>query len=155
MRKKGITALLLLSVSILAAYVLLPSDESRIRKLFREGARAAESMDFEGVMAKVSFNYRDDYGMTYLSLKEMLKREFQGFSDISIEYGDLKVQVREDLATVEMDLRVMATAGGETGYIAGDIRTPLCLRFILGKERAKWQIVRTESLRPLTAPGSP
>ena len=144
MRKKGTASLLLFSVSILAAYLLWPSDESRIRKLFKEGARAVESGDLEGVMAKVSFNYRDEYGMTYLSLKEMLKREFQGLSDISIEYGDLKIQVREDAATAEMDVRVIATSGNETGYIAGDIKTPLHLRFTLGKERTKWQIIGTE-----------
>lgn len=139
--------LLSVLVIVLAAYLLWPSDESRIRKLFKEGATAVESGDIDRVMAKVSFNYRDDYGMTYLSLKETLKREFQRLSDISVEYGDLKIRVSENTALAELDIRVVATSGNETGYIIGDIRTPLPLRFTLDKERAKWLIVRAEGFQ--------
>lgn len=146
MKRKRMAALLLLSASILAAYLLWPTDESRIRRLFKEGAKAVESRDLEGVLAKVSFNYRDEYGMTYLYLKEILKREFQRLSDISIEYGDLKIEVQEDAATAELDVRVIATSGSETGYIIGEVKTPLHLRFSLEKERTKWQIVKTEGV---------
>ncbi len=144
MNKKRIISLFSLLVMIIAAYLLWPSDESRIRKLFKEGAAAVESGDLDGVMAKVSFNYRDDHGMTYLSLKETLKREFQQLSDIGVEYGDLKIRVSDNTAVAELDVRVVATSGNETGYIIGDIKTPFPLRFTLDKERTKWLIVRAE-----------
>jgi len=147
MKKKKMVALFSILLVVLAAYLLWPSDESRIRKLFKEGATAVESGEIDRVMAKVSFTYRDDYGMTYLSLKETLKREFQRLSDIGVEYGDLKIRVSENTALAELDIRVVATSGNETGYIIGDIRAPLSLRFTLDKERAKWLIVRAEGFQ--------
>ena len=146
MWKRKVVASVLLLMSLIVAYLVWPTDEHRIRKLFKEGVEAAESGDLEGVMAKVSFNYRDDYGVTYLYLKEILKREFQRLSDISVEYDGLKILVREDEATAELDMRVIATAGNETGYIIGDARAPLHIRFTLEKERGKWQIIKTEGL---------
>jgi hypothetical protein len=141
---KKMMALLLLLIIILAGYLLWPTDESRIRKLIKEGAKAAASGDLDGVMAKISFNYRDDHGMTYLYLKETLKRQFQRLSDISIDYEDLNIAVSQNTALADLDVRVIATAGNETGYIIGDIKTPLPLRFTLEKERTKWLIVKAE-----------
>jgi hypothetical protein len=144
MSKRSTIGLLFLVAAIATLWFLWPTDENRIRKLFREGAKAVEAGDIEVVIVKVSFNYRDDYGMTYLYLRETLKREFQRLSGISVEYENLKVRVSENTATAELDIRVIATSGSETGYIIGDVRTPVHLRFILEKERAKWQIVKAE-----------
>jgi len=143
-----------------ALYILWPSDEARIRKLFKEGAKAAEGGDVEGIMSKISYNYRDDYGMTYLYLREILKREFGRLTDIQVECEDLTVRIlkgggaREgqssayasDRAEAEVNVRVIVTMGNETGYIIGDARAPLHLRFILEKERTTWLIVKTEGL---------
>lgn len=144
MNKKLIIVLLLLLAMITTLYLLWPTDESRIRKLIKEGAKATESGDVDGIMAKISFNYRDDYGMTYLSVRETLKREFQRLSDITVEYGNLNIRVTEDTAVAELDIRVVATSGTETGYIIGDIKNPLSLRLTLDKERTKWLIVKAE-----------
>ncbi len=144
MSKRFTIGLLFLFALIVTLWLLCPSDESRIRKLIKEGAKAAESGDLDGVMAKISFNYQDDYGMTCLYLKEILKREFQRLSDISVEYENLKIQVSENTAVAELDIRVIATSGNETGYIIGDIKSPLPLRLTLDKERTKWLIVKAE-----------
>ncbi len=152
MNKKFIIIFLLSSVAALTFYLLWPSDESRVRKLFKEGAGAVESRDLDGVMSKISFNYRDEYGMTYLYIKETLKRDFEKFSDIHsdihVEYDDLKVEVLKERegerAVAELNVRVVATAGNETGYIIGDVKKPLHLKFTLRKERLKWLIVMAE-----------
>ena len=144
MKKMWMAGIFALSVSILTAYLFWPTDESRIRTLFKEGAKAVESGDFAGVMARVSYSYRDEYGMTYLSLREALKRQFQRLSDISVEYEHLRVHVHGDAATAELEMRVIATSGNETGYIIGDIRAPLRVRFTLDKERTGWLIVKAE-----------
>lgn len=137
--------LVLSALSVAAAlWFLWPTDESRIRKLIKEGADAVEARDVDGIMAKVSFSYRDNHGMTYLSLKEILKREIQRHTDISVEYDDLRIQVSGGMATAEADIRVIATTGNETGYIIGDVKTPVRLRFALEKEGTKWHIVRIE-----------
>lgn len=135
---------LLLAALITAAILLWPSDENRIKKLFKEGAKAIEAKDIEKTMSKVSYNYRDDYGMTYLYLKETLKRQFDALSDIAVEYENLKITVSENTAIAEIDLRVIATVGNDTGYIIGDVKAPLRLKFTLEKERTKWLIVKSE-----------
>ena len=161
MKRKLVIGLLSVVVLILVLYLLWPSDEARIRKLFKEGAAAVESRDLEGVMSKVSFAYRDEYGVTYLYLKEILKKEFNLLSDIQVEYEALRIQISKkndlqgerpspdapDTAMAELDIRVVATAGTETGYILGDVKTPVHMRFILQKERMKWLIVKAEGIR--------
>jgi len=131
----------------LAVYLLWPSDESRIKKVFREGARSIEKKDLEGVMGKVSFNYSDDYGLTYLYIKQSMKNVFQQMNDIGIEYENLKVTIADTGATAEMDVRVIATSGNDTGYIVGDLAKPAHLKFTLGKERTNWLITKTEGIQ--------
>jgi hypothetical protein len=161
MKRKLLIGLLSVLVLLFVLYLLWPSDEARIRKLIKEGAGAVESRDLDGVMSKVSFAYRDDHGVTYLHLKEILKREFDRHSDIQVEYGELKIQIIKkggtpgehpspdapDMAIAELDIRVVATAGTETGYILGDVKTPIHMRFTLEKERMKWLIVKAEGVR--------
>lgn len=144
MSRKSISILVLLLVAIPAVYCLRPSDERRIKRIFTDGKRAIESENLEGVMSKVSYNYRDDYGFTYLYLKETLKKQFEELSDITGEYYNLNIRVSKDTATADVDVRVIATKGNETGYIIGDARSPAHLKFNLDKERTKWLIVRLE-----------
>ncbi len=145
--KKSIVLLFFLIAAPIIIYFLWPSDESRIKKLFKEGSRAIEKEDPEAVMSKVSFNYRDEYGMTYLSVKETMKSIFQRMDNIKIEYEDLKINVRADkTATTDMDVRIIATIGNDTGYIWGDLPNPAHLKFTLEKERTKWLVIKTEGL---------
>lgn len=146
MSKKTILLIFLVILVPIFLYFLFPSDMSRIKKLFREGAVAIEKEDIETVMSKVSFNYRDDYGFTYLYLKESMKKVFQQLSDIKIEYENLKIAVGENTASAELDVRVIATMGSDTGYILGDMPNPARLKFTLEKERTKWLITKTEGL---------
>lgn len=142
--KRLYTGFLLSTALVTAAFLLWPSDENRIKKLFKEGAEAIEAEDIEKTMSKVSYNYRDDYGMTYLYLKETLKRQFDALADIDVEYENLKIDISEKTAIAEMDLRVIATLGNDTGYIIGDVKAPLRLKFTLEKERTNWLIVKSE-----------
>ena len=82
MSKKTIALLFILIITPAIIYLLWPSDESRIKKLFKEGSHAIEREDLETVMSKVSFNYRDEYGFTYLYLKELMKTVFKQMNDI-------------------------------------------------------------------------
>lgn len=143
MRRKSSILIFILFVLVVITYLLWPSDESRIRKLFREGSQAIEKEDLDGVMSKVSFNYQDEYGMNYLYIKESMKSVFQRMSDIKIEYENLKIKVNKKTATADMDVRILATVGNETGYILGDLAKPVHLTFTLEKERAKWLVTKT------------
>jgi hypothetical protein len=146
MSKKTIALLFILIVTPVIIYLLWPSDESRINKLFKEGSQAIEKEDLETVMSKVSFNYRDDYGFTYLYLKELMKTLFKQMDDIKIEYENIEINVHDKTATAEMDVLILATMGNNTGYILGDLSEPTHLTFTLEKERTKWLVIKTEGL---------
>jgi len=144
--KKSIALLLLVILTPLIIYFLWPSDESRIKKLFREGSRAIEREDIDSVMSKVSYAYRDEHGMTYLYIKEYTKRFFRQMKDITVEYENLKIDVYNKNATADVDVRIIATIGNNTGYIFGNFDEPIHLRFTLEKERTKWLVTNTEGL---------
>ncbi len=144
MSKKSIVLLFILIAIPLIIYFFWPSDESRIKKIFREGSRAIEKEDLDTVMSKVSYNYRDEYGLTYLYIKKSMKSLFQQMSDIRIEYENLEIQVKDKTATADMDVRIIATIGSETGYILGDLPKPVHIKFTLEKERANWLVTKTE-----------
>ena len=146
MSKKTIALLFLFILTPIILYLLWPSDESLIKKLFNEGSRAIEKEDLDTVMSKVSFNYSDEYGLTYLYLKESMKSVFKQMSDIKIEYENLNIKVNEKTATADMDVRIIATIGNDTGYIFGDLPKPVHLKFTLEKERTKWLVTKTQGL---------
>ncbi|MFZ5906880.1 MAG: hypothetical protein ACOYVJ_05660 [Nitrospirota bacterium] len=146
MGKKTVIFLFLLLIIPVILYFLWPSDESRIKRLFREGADAIEQEDLGRVMEKVSFNYRDDYGLTYLSVREGMEKIFQRMTDIRVEYENLDIVLKDKTATAEMDVRVIAAIGNDTGYIVGDLPNPVRMRFTLEKERTKWLVTGTGGL---------
>ncbi|MEW6675331.1 MAG: hypothetical protein AB1348_04900 [Nitrospirota bacterium] len=144
--KKSIALLLIIILAPIIIYLLWPSDEGRIKKLLKEGSKAVEREDLDDVMSRVSFNYRDDYGFTYLYIKEYMKKVFEQMSDIRVEYENLKIKVNKATATADMDVRIIATIGNDTGYVIGDVAKPIHLRFTLEKERVKWLVTKTEGL---------
>jgi len=148
MSKKTIAISFLLLLTPVILYLIWPSDESRIKKLFKEGSAAIEKEDLDAVMSKVSFNYQDEYGFNYLYIKEMMKHVFQQMSDIKVEYENLKINVTDKNATADMDVMVLATISGNTGYVLGDLAKPAHLKFTLEKERSKWSVIKTEGLPP-------
>ena len=70
MSKKSAILTFLLIISPVLIYFLWPSDESRIKKLVKEGATAVEKEEIDNVMAKVSFNYQDEKGFNYILIKK-------------------------------------------------------------------------------------
>jgi len=144
--RKSLILLFIVFTLSLIIYLSWPSDESRIKKLFKEGSKAIEKEELDAVMSKVSFNYRDEYGMTYLYIKELMKSVFQRMDDIKIEYENLSIKVNNKVATADMDVRIIATMGNDTGYILGDLDKPAHLKFTLEKERVKWLVIKTVGL---------
>lgn len=148
MSKKSVILLFLLILAPIIIYFLWSSDTARIKKLVKQGAAAIEKKEIDEVMSKVSFNYQDEYGLSYALLKRVLEEQFKVMSDIKVEYENLKVEVKDNSATAELDVRVVATIENQTGIIVGDPKTPAHLKFTLAKERVKWLVTKTEGLNP-------
>ena len=146
MSKRIISSLFILIITPIILYLMYPTDETRIKKLLEEGRNAIEQEDLDQVMAKVSYNYQDEYGLTYLSMKEQMKKLFQQMNDIKVEYENLEIKVHEQTASAEMDLRVIAQVGTDTGYVFGDYPNPEHLMLILQKERTKWYVINIKGI---------
>jgi hypothetical protein len=145
-KKKSLLILHIFFALVFLTYLLWPTDESRIKKLFKEGAEAIEREDLDAVMSKVSFNYRDDYGMTFFSMKESMQSVFKRLSDIKIARENLTIKINDKTATGDLDVRIVATVENKSGYVMGDLRKPVHLRFTLEKEKLKWLVTKTEGL---------
>ena len=146
MSKKTAISLAILILSPLIIYFLWPSDESRIKKLFREGAKAIEQEKIDDVMSRVSYNYTDDKGLAYITIKEGMGRVFQQMSGIKIDYEIKNITIKDRTATADLDIRVIASYGQDTGYAVGDAARPAHMKFFLEKERAKWLVIKAEGL---------
>ncbi|MGE5299646.1 MAG: hypothetical protein ACM3MB_01630 [Acidobacteriota bacterium] len=146
MSKRSIAFLILLVILPVIVYLFWPSDEARIKKLFKEGSEAVEERNLEEVMSKVSYNYSDEHGLSYIILKQDIERTFKKMSGIQVEYEIRDIKIREKTASAELDLRIIATHGSDTGYAVGDAARPARLTFSLEKERAKWLVTRVEGL---------
>lgn len=147
MSRKSIIFLMLLIISPVVIYFIWPTDEGRIRKLFKEGAKAVEARKVDDVMSKVSYAYTDRHGLSYLALKQGMEREFKRMSNIQIEYEITKIEVRDKAATAGVDVRVIASYGADTGYVVGDAARPAHLSFSLEKRPTGWLISSSEGLR--------
>ncbi|MBA4371546.1 MAG: hypothetical protein C0402_01650 [Thermodesulfovibrio sp.] len=150
MSKRMIALLLLIFIGPLLFYLLWPSDESRIRKLFKKGAKAIQEEKPEEVMAAVSFNYTDEHGLSYLFLKEGTTRFFAQADNIKVDYVITGIDIKKETAAVAVEVKVAAGLPGEKGrgpaYIAGDAAKPVQMKFHLEKERSTWLVIRTEGL---------
>lgn len=143
MGRKSYILLLLIVVLPVAAYLLIPSDEARIKKLIRTSAEAAETEDLDKLMSAVDYNYTDNHGLSYIYLKKILEQEFVRVSGIDVEYENLVVRVEGEKARADMDLRVIASIGEERGYYLGDLKNPLELKVELEKgPTGKWAVLR-------------
>ncbi len=146
MKKKSLLIFHIFFAFAFLVYLLWPSDESRIKKLFKDGSEAIEREDVDTVMSKVSFNYHDDSGKTYLSVRESMQSVFRLMGDIKITRENLSIKVNNKAATADVDVRIIATVSNNTGYIVGDLQKPVHLKFTLEKERMKWLVTKLEGL---------
>lgn len=147
MSKKTIILLGVLIIVPILVYALWPSDRSRIKKLFKEGAQAVIEENLEEVMSKVSYHYSDKQGVSYLLLQKGFERSFKQVDNFIIEYEIQNIDIKDKTATVELDLSVIATYGQETGYILGDAGEHRKTVFYLEKERTTWLVIKTEGIQ--------
>lgn len=138
----------LLLAACAAAFFYWNSPERRIRAVLSEGRRAVESEDLERAMSQVSLQYRDDYGLTFLSLKRVAKRAFQEFEGMDIELSVVKTHVEDDRAVVLAKIDVYA--GGPQGpeYLMGNPDAQHPAKITLIKEVLRWKIKNIEGIRP-------
>jgi hypothetical protein len=129
------------------AYRYWMSPERQIKKVLSQAEAAFEAKDIDGVMAHVSLQYRDDQGLAYLNLKELIKRGFDEFEGFDVRLGNLRVELSDDGAAVPADLRLVVVHNGEKAYLLGNDAEPVAVEFHLAREALKWKIRAINGVR--------
>ena len=144
MKKYGFA---LVVAAIIIVIVVFPSDNKRIRKAISTCEQAVINGNGEALMSLISFNYADDYGGSYLTLKKRSERLFKHYDDFEFIVDIVGITVNEGEAVADLKLSLIASAGNERGYLFGDAGSHREIRVYLGKEKFGWMIVRLDDYR--------
>ena len=149
MRGKGFIVALGLATLICLVFIrpLLISDEARIRKGVREGARAIEAKDLEKCLQHVSLHYKDEYGLTHLSVKGLLIRIFQEFDAFEIELENLRITLLDKgTAFATFDLKVKVSYRGQRAYLLGSGDFSNRIKMSFAREGGRWMVTQVEGV---------
>lgn len=145
--KRWIVIFLTLSVlCLISIYVLYPTDERRIIRIINNSEDAIVEKNIDKLMEYVSYNYRDDYGSSYIQIKKILQTVLSRLNDIKIERTITKISLRENFAEAELDVRVIASEGENRGYIIGDAGQAAAIKIFFEKSSYKWLIIKVEGV---------
>jgi len=139
-RRKIIIFLLLFFIAAIVIFIYYPTDKKRIRNVITDSSDAIARKDVEGLMGNVSYNYRDDYGNSYLILKKRMEGLFRKYEDIEIERDIKKISLDEGKAVSEITFSVIASEGDSRGYIIGDAVEGVSIRIFLEKSPYRWKV---------------
>ena len=129
-----------------AVYIFYPTDEKRIIRVINNSEDAIVEKNIDKLMEYVSYNYRDDYGASYIQIKKILQTVLSRLNDIKIERTITKISLRENFAEAELDVRVIASEGENRGYIIGDAGQAAAIKIFFEKSSYKWLIIKVEGV---------
>ncbi len=135
---------LLLALSFFLIKFVFVSEEKKISKAIEAGEKALEAKDLDGCMKRLSYNYSDEYGLSYLQVKKFLERFFQEFQKVDIEKEILNIEVKEKDARVSMNLIIIVTLQEQRGYFIGSHAKPELIKIDLEKVRTNWLVKKVE-----------
>lgn len=138
-------ALLFLCAAVIV-YIFYPTDEKRVRKIISNSEEAIISEDIDRLMEFVSYNYRDDYGNSYLLLKKRMQSVFGRLDDLEIESNIVKISVKDSDAEAELSVRVSVSEGEDRVYIIGDAGMAQTIKVFFKKSPHKWLITEVEGI---------
>jgi hypothetical protein len=151
-RRYGIFSAILFFGAVLV-YLFYPTDENRIRKVIRNGEKAAVAEDIDGLMDSFSYNYIDDYGNGYLKLKKRFEAVFKRLDNIEIEKNLRGITIDESRAEAEIQIRVIASSSSGRGrngqdkkYIIGYPEDTETIKVSFAKSPHKWLITGFKGL---------
>jgi hypothetical protein len=121
----------------------MPSDAKRIKKIIHDGRDAIILKDLAQTMNYVSYHYKDQYGFSYLYIKQTLKSLFERNDAFEIEVSKIRVDVNDKRAEAQFLLKLKSGKGERERYLLGSVEVPESVVFTLEKERLKWKVIET------------
>jgi ketosteroid isomerase-like protein len=128
---------------------LLTTDEDRIRRVVYQGKAAVEHKDIEGVLALVSRDYQDDYGINKVAIMMLFQRVFQEFDAIDIVITELRVEIDEKhQGHAFVATWATVRTQDKARYLVGNPDKPTQLTLTLAKEGGKWRVIKATGVNP-------
>jgi len=146
MKRPWFPALILFIIVSICVFIFFPNDKKRIWKVIAVSEKAIADEELDGLMENISYNYRDEYGGTYLLIKERMQTVFKRLDNIDTEVQLVKISVDKKQAEAEINVRVTASHGEERSYIVGDPVNWQSMKIFLEKLRFKWEVVKVNGL---------
>jgi hypothetical protein len=146
MKRRLLVILSVVSLVAVGVVLFFPTDEKRVWKVIVRAEKAVVNEDLEELMEQVSFNYRDGFGGSYLTVKKRAESFFERYDDISIDKRLATMSVADGRAAVDLNVLVTATGRMGTTNIAGETGSWQEMRVYLEKSSYQWEIVSVELL---------
>ena len=146
MKRPWFSVLVFLIIIIICVVIFSPTDKKRIWKVIVASEKAIIDEDIDGLMEGISFNYRDEYGGTYLLIKRRMETVFKRLDNIDTEIQLVKISVDKKQAEADINVRVTASHGEGRSYIAGDPANWQNMKIYLEKLRYKWEVISVKGL---------
>lgn len=151
--KKSILIIAIVLITFAVLFCGEKDDPQHFQKLLGEMVHTANLKDIDGFMEFFSINYKDDYDVNYLVIKNTAEKHFRLFDSFEVVYEDVEVLVSENsdgekIADVSFDLIV---TGVKNGVLQKEIigqSGHLDYVSLTFKKSGfnKWKIVRIEGL---------
>ncbi|MBI5663951.1 MAG: hypothetical protein HZC49_02500 [Nitrospirae bacterium] len=133
--------LVLIVLAAVLVAVFYPSDKKRINKVLKACSESVLNEDIGQLMEHISYNYRDDYGGSYLALKKRAEMVFSRFNDFEITADVMRISVDGERAEAQLKVSIIATEDGRRGYFIGDAEKARDVRVLLEKSSYGWEII--------------
>ncbi len=149
--------ILILALVVLALAWFLFSggenDDEYFNNYFNEMVKAGEEKDLDKFMDYFSLHYKDDYGLNYIVVKNIVKNVFEKNDQIAGNFSELSSSLSKDedgteTAIVNIDAEATAINNGIRKGILGLDDSPENITIYLEKSTfGSWQIVRVEGIK--------
>lgn len=146
MKRPWFPVLVFLTIVIICILIFFPTDKKRIWKVIAASEKAIIDEELDGLMENISYNYRDEYGGTYLLIKRRMETLFKRLDNIDTEVQLVKISVDKKQAEAEINIRVTALHGEGRSYIVGDPANWQNMKIYLEKSPYTWEVIKVKGL---------
>ena len=136
--------LVLVVLAVVLATVFYPSETKRIKKVLKAIRESVLHEDIGQVMEYIAYNYRDEYGGSYLVLKKRAEMIFHRFNDFEITADIMNITVDGEQAEAHLKVNIIATEDGRRGYVIGNAEEAGDIRVFLEKSPYKWKVINID-----------
>ena len=144
----------LIIVIALLIYFFYPGDVDtvEIEGTIEDIIASARNNDTEGFIDHFSINYKDEYGVTYPAVKQMIKNAVEKYDKFEADYSGLSVLMSkneevENEASAKVDITLRGVKSGVSHNLIGDPDSPDNIIITLKKSPLTgWKITKVEGI---------